>query len=557
MLYGSVKQVKADAQELMSQASVIKDSAKGGDGAALSAAVDTIAAKTDSINSEVHKPLWNLAALIPVYGEDVRSVQKLGEIGETLVDDALTPISRNVSGLSLNNLVKDGAIDVNLLSTFSSAVLDSLPAIQTSVTQISSLPDPHIGKLKDIFDKIKKPLSSAEGLIDQARPILENLPSMLGANGQTRRYLIIAQNNSELRTTGGLPGSWGTITVSDGVISMGEFQTILHADGLSVEMTDEERQAIATNMNTDPAQVNCTPDFKRVGEMAQDYWEQATGEKVDGVFAIDPVFLQRLLSLTGGITTADGTVVDGTNAAKVLLSDTYWKFGNDYTAQDEFFSNVAGQCFEQVMGHLGDAGLEPLMDVLTKSAKDGRILVWMQNEDEEGVIRLFGMTGELGADPSKPVLGVYFNDDTYSKMSWYLKAKTTVDSGTKNPDGTTTYNCQTEVTNTITDDIASQAYMYIYGGNSLKRGRDDMIYFMFLYGPAGGSISNVEVSGDGLVAGSNVVDSSLSGLEVERLHANTRAQQTMTVTYQVTVSAAATQPLEVRTTPLAQEELMQ
>ena len=555
MLYDSAKQVKADAKQALAQVSAIKKAAESGDGAALSSAMDVIVAKTDSINAELEKPVWTIASYVPVYGEDVKTVKKLASSAETLVNDALTPISKSVSGLSLKNLITDGAVDVDLLSTLSSAVLDSLPTIQSFASEVSSLPEPHISQVKSIVDKIKEPISEAEELIDNAKPILENLPNMLGANGQTRQYLIIAQNNSELRATGGLPGSWGCISVTDGQISMGEFQSILHMDGLEVDMTEEERVAIATNMNTDPAQVNCTADFTRVGEMSQDYWEQVTGTTVDGVVAIDPIFLQRLLALTGGITAPDGTTVDGTNAAQVLLSDTYWKFGNDGTAQDEFFSTVAALCFDQVMSNLGDADLESLMNVFTESAKDGRILGWMANSSEEELMDLFGIAGELGSDATKPVLGVYFNDDTYSKMSWYFQANTTVDEGTKNADGTITYNCTTVVTNTVTKDIISKAYQYIYGGNTLKRSRDDIVYFMFLYGPAGGTISNVQVAGDGLVEDSEISTNTMSGLDVVRLHCNTQAQESMTVTYQVTC-AAGSEALTVRTTPLAQESLM-
>lgn len=39
---------------------------------------------------------------------------------------------------------------------------------------------------------------------------------------------------------------------------------------------------------------------------------------------IDPVFLQSLLGLMCGVTTEDGTVVDGTNAAEILLNKMYY-----------------------------------------------------------------------------------------------------------------------------------------------------------------------------------------------------------------------------------------
>ena len=557
MLYQSAMSVRDNASVLMAEAGTLKDSLKNGDEAALSSSVATIVSKTDEINNEVQSPLWDVATFIPVVGEDIRSVQTLGSVAVDLVNDALVPVADSVAGMKLSELMVDGAINVGLIQAVSGSLSDAAPVIQTSIEQIASLPPAHIPQLADVLERVQGPVSEAQGLIGQIQPILDVLPQMLGADGQTRTYLVIAQNNSELRATGGLPGSWGTITISDGVISMGEFQTILHQEGLEVPITDEERAAIATNMNTDPAQVNCTADFTRVGQLARDYWSQAGLGDVDGVIAIDPLFLQRLLALTGGFTAPDGKVVDGTNAAQVLLSDTYWMYGNDGDAQDEYFAAVAALAFEQVMNNLGEAGMTDLWGVIDQSGKDGRLLVWMANEQEESVMVDLGLSGRLGSDPSTPVLGVYFNDDTYSKISWYASANTTVGEGVKNADGTTTYDVTTTLTNTITPDTAASAPVYISGTNEAKRDVTDMLDFVFFYAPAGGTISDFQVSEGALFEDYGIAEATLSGLQVLRMRTHLRAGETATFTYKVTVSADAVEPLAVRTTPLAQESLMQ
>lgn len=548
--------VKDSASVIMTQASTLKDSLKNGDESGLTTSLNAIVSNVNDINAEVSSPLWTAATLIPVIGEDVRSVQTLGTVASDLVNDALVPVATSLSGTGLSSLLQDGSVNVELIRTVSSSVSDAIPVIQSSVDTISSLPEAHIPQLRDVLEQVQGPVSEAQGLVDQIEPILNLLPQMLGADGQTRTYLVIAQNNSELRATGGLPGSWGTISITDGVISMGEFQSILHDEGLQVEITDEERAAIATNMDTDPAQVNCTADFTRVGQLARDYWAQEGLGTVDGVIAIDPVFLQRLLSLTGGFTAPDGTAVDGTNAAKVLLSDTYWMFGNDGDAQDAYFAAVAGLAFETIMDNLGNAGMTDLMGVVEQSGKDGRLLVWMANEDEQSLMVNMGLSGRLESDPTKPVLGVYINDDTYSKISWYASSSTVVGEGVKNTDGTTTYDVTTTLTNTITSEEAASAPTYISGTNGAKRDVSDMLDFVFFYAPAGGTITDFQVSEGALFEDYGIADETLSGLQVLRMRTHLLAGETATFTYKVTVSADAAEPLAVRTTPLAQESLM-
>lgn len=557
LMYRSAMSVKAQAQEIMDQVDPLKEALKSGDATALDSSVGTVQENMASINAEVHGPLWTLASFLPVVGEDVQSVRSLGEAGQALVDEVLVPIANDVSGTGVSGLFKDGVVNVGLVQTISETVGSSLPTIESSLDTIASLPEAHIPQLAEVLDRVQGPAEQAQGLVVQAKPFLDLLPQMLGADGQTRTYIVIAQNNSELRSTGGLPGAWGTVSVTDGAISMGEFRSILHADGLQVEATAEERAATMTNVDTDPAQVNCIPDFSRVGKLAKDYWAQAGYGDVDGVIAVDPVFLQRLLALTGGVTAPDGTVVDGSNAAQEILSGTYWKYGDDPNAQDAYFASVAGLAFGQIMGNLGNADITDLIDVIGQSGADGRLLAWMANEEEQALMEAIGVSGALETDPSEPVLGVYLNDDTYSKISWYASCYTTVGEGVKNADGTTTYDVTTTLLNTITPEEAATAPKYIYGGNEAKRDNSDMLNYVYFVAPAGGTITNLTETNGAVFDGYGFAETTLNGLQFFRTRTHLRSGESAVFTYQVTVSAEATEPLSVQTTPLAQESLMQ
>ena len=556
-LYNSVKTVKADAATAMAQVSTLKKSIKDGDGEALKSSVTVVANSTDAIYREVTSPLWNVATFIPVVGEDVKSAQTLVSAAKNLVNNALEPLSNEIAGVSLSSLVSDGAINAELISSLCSSGLEVLPVVEDSVNQINSLPDAHISQVAAIINKVKEPLASSGDIIAALRPALENLPRMVGSEG-ARTYLVIAQNNAEFRATGGLPGSWGTITVDNGYISMGEFTSILHQEGLSVAITEEEQAAIATNMDTDPAQVNCTADFVRVGEMSREYWLQATEQEVDGVVTIDPVFLQRLVGLVGGFTAEDGTEINGDNCARVLMSDSYATYKNDNEAQDAFFSSVASTAFDHVMGNLGNIDSNKLVDVIKKSGEDHRLMVWMANADEEALVKAFGFSGDLQTDVTKPEVGVYVNDDTWSKIDWYAKLSTTVGPAVKNADGTTSYTVQTDLTNTLTLEETGPISNYVLGYNTEKRDDADMRSYLFIYSPYMGTLSNIEVTGDGLVdEGSEIPVNTLEGCQVARLHVHTGGGATTTVTYTVTVPAEATESLTVRMTPLANESLAQ
>ncbi len=550
-LFNSAKTVKSQASTIMAQASTIKDAVKKGDSAALSNSVETIRTATNTINKEVNTTAWNIAAMVPVYGQDVKSVQKLGATASDLVEEALVPVADGLSGLKLSELLQDGAINVSILEKLIDALDDATPVIQTSISTINSLPEAHISQLKSILDKVKDPLNEANDTLTSAQPILKVLPQMLGADGQTRNYLVVAQNNAEIRATGGFPGATGIVSVTDGRITMGDFQSIKNLAGDDyAEDQDPKETAMFSHENDVTAQIiTCNPDFPVSAKHLAHLWNQRFGTMPDGVIALDPVVLQNLLGLVGAVTAPDGDVVDGTNAASVLLNGTYKKFGNDGDAQDEYFSAVAGLAFKQIMGNLGDADVEKFMSVLETAAKENRLLAWMQDADEQAAIVKFNLAGDIAEDEATPELGVYINDNTWAKMTWYMSVNTTLSDPVLSADGTKTYTATTVIRNNLTDEEAATLPTYITGSNPALSGLGNMIEEVMLYAPAGGTISNISCD-----LGNTFVEGTYSTLQTWRTGAQIQIEpgHEAVITYTVKTSANATTDLTVRTTPTAQ-----
>ena len=268
---------------------------------------------------------------------------------------------------------------------------------------------------------------------------------------------------------------------------------------------------------------------------------------MDGVIAIDPVLLQKLLALTGGIE-VDGHSIDGSNAAKALLNDAYNEMPIDQT--DQFFSDVASQAFDHVMGNLGSISLPDLAQTLGDAVGEQHLFAWMANADEQALVEKAGAAGTLGNDSANPQLGVFISDDTYSKKSWFFSTDTQVSDGTANADGTTTYHVTTTLTNHLTADEADNSASYITGCNLDRRDNTDMVMWIYLVAPAGGSISNVSQEG-GDVALQDFTELPYNGLSVTFANPRIDGGETMTVTYDVTCAAGAA-PMTVRTTPTAQ-----
>lgn len=549
-LYTSAKQVRAEGKWMLTQADPLKEAIKTGNEELLDSTVAALTEKAAWINAETHTKLWDLATNIPVYGEDIRTAQALGEIAETLTRDALVPMADSIGGLKLSSLLQDGSINVGLLQELSSTLSTTLPIIKQNVAAIQALPPAHLPQVKNILDKLQDPLGEYGPLLDKADEYLPLLPPMLGADGATRTYLVIAMSNAELRSSGGFPGATGTITVTDGSFHLGEFNSIVHEKGLSTEMLEGE-EVYNYGIFEGFSQVTAMPNFNRTGALAADYWWQSSGQAVDGVVAIDPVALQTLLALTNSsFDVYDGTHIDGTNAAFEILHNVYARYGDDNDGHNAFFAEVAGQAFSSFFANLGDAEIGALFKNVTRLGKEGRFLFWMVNPEEQAMLSSFGFGGEYAHDPMKPVLGIYLNDETYSKIDWFLRADVTVGAPTINDDGTATYDVTFVLTNTISYDYAENAPRYISGVNAAKRDVSDMITTIFFSMPQDAVLESFSSDPE-----RPYWDGWPEGIQVVKSISTDLGGSSSTYWIRVTVPAGA-EPLEVHVTPLCQPEFL-
>lgn len=550
-MYQDVKAIQSEVGNVKQEFAVYKDALMNGKSDQLSGSAASLAQSTQSMADHVSSPLWRLVELVPTYGQDVRQARELVNAANILVHNGLVPFSNDLNGVSVKSLVKDGGqVDIEILRRLIDAVLEIREPLQDTIHTVRSMEPFHIQRLNDLIDGARSTLATADSLLDEADDVLPQLPSMLGADGQTKTYLVLALNNVETRSAGGFPGSWGTMTVTDGKIVLNNdfaaVQNERQEGGTGFSPTAEEVAAFDMGSVVDnPGSSMMTPQFPRAAEAAAQSWLAFKGQAVNGVVAIDPVFLQSLLAVTGQAVDINGVHVDGSNAAAVLMHDTYWNLPVE--AQDAFFASVAGSSFQAVFQGLGHADSGDLAKTFMDGALARNFQVWMADEAQEAAIDALGFSGRLEDDPAKPVLGTYTNDYTWSKMDWYLDMRTSVGEGTKNPDGSTSYPVTTTVTNAMTEAEAASAPYYVYGGNPDKRSQGDMLTHLYLMAPAGGSISNVQGTGGVFSAAQHTV----YGFDEWTCALQENPGETTTVTYTVTTSPQATEPLAVDRTPAA------
>ena len=193
-------------------------------------------------------------------------------------------------------------------------------------------------------------ISEARNLILQARQGVALLPELIGLR-KKQTYLVLFQNNSELRPTGGFIGSYGLLTFNEGQLIDFEVKDVYSADGQlkgHVEPPSDLKKYLG-EAGWYLRDSNWDPDFPTSAARAAWFLEKETGRKVDGVMAINLTFAQQILKAVGEIQLPD--FQEKINEANFFERAEYYSEINFFpgsTQKQDFLGSVVRVLFEKV-----------------------------------------------------------------------------------------------------------------------------------------------------------------------------------------------------------------
>ncbi|MEV4987886.1 DUF4012 domain-containing protein [Pseudarthrobacter sp. LMD1-1-1.1] len=387
-----------------------------------------------------------------------------------------------------------GRVDLTPLVSASPSISTAANTVQLTYERLSAI------DRSQLVPQISEPLSRALGTLDNFRIPLRAaadasrvLPSMMGSDGP-REYLLLIQNNAELRATGGLPGALAQLHIDKGVMqlrsetsgaSLGRFQPPVYMD-------PAERSIYTDRVGTFISDVNLTPNFPTAASAAKAMWEQRYGEHIDGVVAIDPVVLAHLLESSGPIPVAASkgqredtaklpSALSADNVVQVLLSDAYLNIA-DNSSQDAYFAAASKSVFDSLSS--GKISGEGLVQALVKSAQENRLYVWSDHKEEQEVLKSSAVGGAvLGATAGGASFGVYFNDGTGAKMDYYVRREVQLIKSCSE-DGYSNYVVRVKLTNTAPSNAAVVLPEAVTGGGRYGVSPGSVQTNIVVYGPS-------------------------------------------------------------------------
>ena len=164
------------------------------------------------------------------------------------------------------------------------------------LVEVEVLPD-------ELATKVGQAVSELQRFLEIAQPIVETLPILPDLLGDRvpRRYLLLFQNTTEIRPTGGFIGSIGILDLDDGFVKNFGIKNVYEVDGQLTRHFDPPEGYEFITGSWGLRDSNFHPDFPTSAAAAEKLFEAAGSGSVDGVVAVNATFLEKFVAYLGGI----------------------------------------------------------------------------------------------------------------------------------------------------------------------------------------------------------------------------------------------------------------
>jgi len=346
------------------------------------------------------------------------------------------------------------------LTPYLDTIETKIGEIQTSINQINAAKYPeefkgfqiksNITKAQDLVDQVYK-------LVKDGKPLLAKTSWLLGKDAP-RKYLMVFQNDGELRPSGGFWTAYSTLTVKNGKVTPGNASNIYDLDDKLNSKVAAPRLIKSYHINVPYLTLrdsNLSPDFPTDAQIFLEQYTKAMGgkDKFDAVIAIDTQILVDMVSVLGKLDTRVGTFTTEPDkrcdGCPQIIYEMQWMSGRprDYIEKNrkDFMNPLMSALLANVMGsEKNKMGL--LMEAFFKSVNQKHVMAYFPDEKMQEIGNLANITGKI-YDVDKSIDYIHLNDANFAsaKSNIFITQKINHDITIKN--GVATHKISVTYTN--------------------------------------------------------------------------------------------------------------
>lgn len=314
-----------------------------------------------------------------------------------------------------------------------SVELDRVAAARRQISDTTGLPF----RVQELLRLLDQNLPLAQ---DGVR-VMQVFPVIMGQEGP-RTYLIVAQNEDELRATGGFISGVGLLQLNGGQIVGLDFIDANVIDDWANKPYDFPPQPLYTFMGLELflfRDANFWPDFPTSAENIMNLYTYGQGVPLDGVIAVDQQFVALVVGALGPISLDQyNLVVTGDNTVESMRqawegiegqSRTEWI----YTRKD-FIGFLAAALRHQLENQPGDVNWPDFLQAMFAAIKEKHLQVYMRDPVVADMLDAVNFDGQVENLAGQDFLLVVDTNMGYNKASALINTQLAYEV-TLNPDG--------------------------------------------------------------------------------------------------------------------------
>lgn len=333
-----------------------------------------------------------LLLVLPVTQSSLTSGAALVEAGKQLaiagsrMSDGYTAMEQELSPTPISRL--------NILEAYLSSIVPHLEDAQEALNkiEIETVPEQHRQTLQTVQSNLPALITT----INEFEHFYGLVKKLLGADG-TKRYLIVFQNNTEIRPTGGFIGSFAEVKVRDGVI---EHLNVPGGGSYDLQGTLQENLRAPEPLQLLSARWefqdgNWFPDFPTSARQLIQFYEDAGGPSVDGVLAVNATFVSELIGLLGPIEMEDyGRTIDEENFIFETQKIAEYEYDKEENTPKAFIGDLAPKLAERTIQKSSEDFLA-VVDYLNTGLTTKDLQLYLADQELERQILEQGWGGEM------------------------------------------------------------------------------------------------------------------------------------------------------------------
>ncbi len=241
------------------------------------------------------------------------------------------------------------------------------------------------------FSGFQEKLSALSSLFDLWVSSKEPLLTALG-DRYPQTYLVLLENNDEMRMGGGFMGSMALVTMNDGRVTDLSFHDVYEYDGnyfTHQEVPVHELKGLTSEWRLRDS--NTSPDFPTSAKQAMWFLEEEGGPGVDGVIAINLSSAQAFLEDTGPVKVSSlGKEISAATFPAVMSTLIEAKVNKTDPKA------ILGEFINAFTAKLSDSKTQTAVALTTlEEAHKKQILFYSKDPSVQALITSMGMSGAL------------------------------------------------------------------------------------------------------------------------------------------------------------------